>query len=127
MASSPIPFAEGAPLDSLKTEDFGEDEVLIGDPDLDIEPEQDSQFDENLAEDLGDRDLSKKSDSLISMYESDREARSQWESRYKAGLKTLDPDGGQEEGEDERATRGLSVVVHPLIACLLYTSPSPRD
>jgi len=116
MASSPIPFAEGAPSDGLRTEVFGEDEVLIGDPELDLEPEQNSQFDENLAEELGDQELSRKADSLVSVYESDREARSQWESRYKAGLKTLDPDGGQEEGEDERATRGLSVVVHPLIA-----------
>jgi hypothetical protein len=31
-------------------------------------------------------------------------------------LKTLDPAGGMEQGEDERATRGLSVVIHPLIA-----------
>ena len=36
------------------------------------------------------------------------------EERYKAGLKDLDPDGGLDEGEDERATRGLSIVVHPL-------------
>jgi hypothetical protein len=31
-------------------------------------------------------------------------------------LRTLDPDGGLDESEDERATRGLSIVVHPLIA-----------
>ena len=44
MANSPIPFAEGAPNDSLQVEDFGEDEVLIGDPDLDAEEVPDSQF-----------------------------------------------------------------------------------
>ena len=116
MANSPIPFAEGAPNDSLQVEDFGEDEVLIGDPDLDAEEVPDSQFDENIADEFDPRDISKKADSLVSLYESDREARSEWEERYKNGLKTLDPDGGQDEGEDHRATRGLSVVVHPLIA-----------
>ena len=70
----------------------------------------------NIADEFDPRDISKKADSLVSLYESDREARSEWEERYKNGLKTLDPDGGQDEGEDHRATRGLSVVVHPLIA-----------
>ena len=31
-------------------------------------------------------------------------------------IKTLDPDGGLPEGEDERASPWLSIVVHPLIA-----------
>tara|TARA_R110002124_G_scaffold152540_2_gene319419 strand:+ start:1193 stop:3601 length:2409 start_codon:yes stop_codon:yes gene_type:complete len=115
MASSPIPFAEGAPSDGLQVEVFGDD-VLIGDPELDVEQAPESQFDENLAEELDSRVASSKADSLVSLYESDREARSEWEQRYKSGLKTLDPDGGLEESEDERATRGLSVVVHPLIA-----------
>ena len=115
MASSPIPFAEGAPSDGLQIEVIGDD-VLIGDPELDVEQAPESQFDENLAEELDPRDSSATADSLVSLYESDREARSEWEQRYKSGLKTLDPDGGLEEGEDQRATRGLSVVVHPLIA-----------
>ena len=115
MASSPIPFAEGAPSDGLQVEVFGDD-VLIGDPELDVEQAPESQFDENLAEELDSRVASSKADSLVSLYESDREARSEWEQRYKSGLKTLDPDGGLEESEDERATRGLSIVVHPLIA-----------
>jgi hypothetical protein len=60
------------------------------------------------------------------------------EERYKKGLKTLDPDGGMEESEDERATRGLSIVVHPMIAeaatqfnakaiAELYPSGGPSD
>ena len=52
----------------------------------------------------------------MSYYENDEAARDEWKTRYKAGLKTLDPDGGLDESEDERATRGLSIVVHPLIA-----------
>jgi hypothetical protein len=112
----PIPFAEGAPPDNLMVEEFGDDEVLIGDPSVDEIPEIDTQFDANIAEDISESELAAKADSLISLYESDREARSEWEQRYKDGLKTLDPDGGLQEGEDERASRGLSIVVHPLIA-----------
>ena len=111
-----IPFAEGAPPDDLQVESVGDD-VLIGDPDLDAEVEkEDSSFDENLAEGMTDTELLRKASELIKYYETDREARSEWEERYKKGLETLDPDGGLEESEDERASRGLSVVVHPLIA-----------
>ena len=31
-----VPFAEGAPIDSLEVEQFGDDEVLIGDPSSDV-------------------------------------------------------------------------------------------
>ena len=110
------PFAEGTPLDDLQVEDIGNDEVLIGDPDLDLMPEDESIFDANLAESLDDNELSRKGQTLISYYENDRESRSEWEERYKNGLKTLDPDGGLDESEDERAVRGLSTVVHPMIA-----------
>ena len=34
-----IPFAEGAPADNLQVESFGDNEVLIGDPNLDAIPE----------------------------------------------------------------------------------------
>ena len=110
-----IPFAEGSPPDDLKVEEVGDD-VLIGDPELDIVEEAESSFDENLAEDMEESELIKKASELVNYYEIDREARSEWEEKYKQGLETLDPDGGLDEGEDERASRGLSVVVHPLIA-----------
>ena len=110
-----IPFAEGAPPDELQVETVG-DEVLIGDPELDNIEDVESSFDENLAEQIDEKELNKKASELIQSYETDREARSEWEDRYKKGLETLDPEGGMQEGEDERASRGLSVVVHPLIA-----------
>jgi hypothetical protein len=110
-----IPFAEGSPPDDLKVEEVGDD-VLIGDPELDIVEEAESSFDENLAEQIDEKELNRKASELIKAYETDREARSEWEEKYKKGLETLDADGGLDEGEDERATRGLSVVVHPLIA-----------
>ena len=116
MARKPIPFAEGSPPDDLQIEDFGDDEVLIGDPELDIMQDVDSEFDSNLAEEISEKELKAKASSLIKMYEEDREARSDWEERYKAGLRTVDPDGGMSEEEDARASRGLSTVVHPMIA-----------
>ena len=112
-----IPFAEGAPADDLMIEELADGDVLIGDPELDMMDEVDTaQFDINLAETIDEKELSRKAQELVGFYENDRAARAEWEERYKDGLKTLDPDGGQSEGEDERATRGLSVVVHPLIA-----------
>jgi len=109
------PFAETAPADDLQVEEIGDD-VLIGDPELDNIEEEDTNFGANLAEEMSDKELTKAASSLVTYYNNDREARSEWEERYKKGLKTLDPDGGMEESEDERATRGLSVVVHPMIA-----------
>ncbi len=114
--SSAIPFAEGAPADDLQVEPFGEDEVLIGDPQLDAMPKIDTEFDANIAELIDQDQLDRKASNFIKAFETDKSARSEWEHRYKSGLRTLDPDGGLEESEEERATRGLSTVVHPLIA-----------
>ena len=112
-----IPFAEGLPDDSLMVEELPDGDVLVGDPELDMMDEVDAaQFDINLAETIDEKELSRKAQELVSFYENDREARAEWEERYKDGLRTLDPDGGMDEGEAERATRGLSTVVHPLIA-----------
>ena len=111
-----IPFAEGAPADDLMVETLPDGDVLIGDPELDVIEESDSGFDANLAEEIDARELSAKGAELVSYYENDEAARDDWKTRYKAGLRTLDPDGGLDESEDERATRGLSIVVHPLIA-----------
>jgi|TARA_X000001388_G_scaffold73794_1_gene65936 hypothetical protein len=116
MAEQPIPFAEGAPPDDLKVEQIGNNEVLIGDPELDIKQDIDTEFDANLAEDINDKELKRKATQLLRIHEEDREARSDWEERYKAGLRTVDPDGGMSEEEDARASRGLSTVVHPMIA-----------
>ena len=65
MARMPIPFAEGAPPDNLMVEEFGDDEVLIGDPSVDEIPEIDTQFDANIAEDISESELAAKADSLI--------------------------------------------------------------
>ena len=118
MAREPqvIPFADAMPSDTFEIEDIGNNEVLVGDPSLDVVEETQSAFDENLAEQIDAKELVKIASDLITSYEADKEARSDWEYRYKQGLETVDTHGGQEEEENQRATRGLSNVVHPMIA-----------
>ena len=67
MAEDPIPFAEGAPPDDLQVENFG-DEVLIGDPALDLVPQVEMEFDANLAESIDQNILDKKSSHLIKYF-----------------------------------------------------------
>jgi hypothetical protein len=118
MAREPqvIPFADAMPSDTFEIEDIGNNEVLVGDPSLDVVEDTQSDFDENLAEQIDAKELVKIASDLITSYEADKEARSDWEYRYKQGLETVDTHGGQEEEENQRATRGLSNVVHPMIA-----------
>ena len=82
MARQPkvIPFAESMPSDDFQVEQINDDEVLVGDPALDNITERDTTFEENLAENIDENELNKTTSQLISSYESDKEARSQWES-----------------------------------------------
>ncbi len=109
-----IPFAEGAPSDDLIVEEIDSENVLIGEPE-DIEESSDD-FGDNLAEVISQKEIEEQASLLLDYYESDRQARSSWEERYKDGLRTLDADGGLVDSEADRASRGLSQVVHPMIA-----------
>ena len=118
MAREPnvVPFSEGKPADNLEVEEIENNEVLIGDKSLDDVVEITSEHDNNLAEEIDDNQSSRKAQFLLDAFESDKNARSEWEERYKQGLQSLEPDGGLTEEEEQRATRGLSTVVHPMIA-----------
>ena len=116
MAEPVIPFAEGSPPDDLMVETLPDGDVLIGDPEMDEPDDSESIFDANLAEDLDEKESERKAGILTGYFENDESARSEWKERYKQGLMTLDPEGGMNENEEERAVRGLSTVVHPLIA-----------
>ena len=111
-----VPFSDTMAGDNFQVEILEDDEVLIGDPSLDEVDETETSFGENLAEEMDDKELSEIASELVHSYESDKDARSEWEYRYKQGLETLDPNGGMAEEENQRATRGLSTVVHPMIA-----------
>ena len=118
MAKDPtamIPFAEGIPDDGLQVEELPNGEVLVG-AFTPANDEPQSSFDQNLVEIIDPRDLSLAASELVDYFESDKAGRSEWEQRYKDGLRTLDPDGNIHEDDEERAIRGLSQVVHPMIA-----------
>ena len=118
MAKDPtamIPFAEGIPDDGLQVEELPNGEVLVG-AFTPANDEPESSFDQNLVEIIDPRDLSLAASELVDYFESDKAGRSEWEQRYKDGLRTLDPDGNIHEDDEERAIRGLSQVVHPMIA-----------
>ena len=59
-------FADGDPGDNLQVENIGDD-VLIGDPEEEL-IEDNSQFDENLAEVIDEKELIQKADMLIQDY-----------------------------------------------------------
>ena len=118
MAKDPtamLPFAEGIPDDGLQVEELPNGEVLVG-AFTPANDEPESSFDQNLVEIIDPRDLSSAASELVDYFESDKAGRSEWEQRYKDGLRTLDPDGNIHEDDEERAIRGLSQVVHPMIA-----------
>ena len=78
MAREPqvIPFADAMPSDTFEIEDIGNNEVLVGDPSLDVVEETQSDFDENLAEQIDAKELIKIASDLISSYEADKDSRS---------------------------------------------------
>ncbi len=118
MAKDPtaiIPFSEGAPGDGLEVEELPTGEVLVGAFDMGQE-ESETAFDQNLVDEIDPRDLKASASELIDYFEADKAGRMEWEQRYKDGLKTLDPDGNLQDDDEDRAIRGLSQVVHPLIA-----------
>ena len=71
MAEPVIPFAEGSPPDDLRVETLPDGDVLIGDPVLDAIEESDSNFDANLAEDIDEKQSSRKAGILTGYFEND--------------------------------------------------------
>ena len=110
-----IPFSPGNPEDSLEVEELPDGDVLVGAQEI-FEDSDQGNFDQNIVEQLDTRTLNSVASELIDYYESDRAGRSEWEERYKEGRKPLDIDGNLVDDDEDRAIRGLSQVVHPLIA-----------
>ena len=81
-------FTDGAPEDGLQVETIGDD-VLIGDPDKDIVGETDTQFDENLAETIDEKELTRKLSTVVHPLIS--EAATQFNAR---AIAELYPSGG---------------------------------
>ena len=114
--STVIPFSGGTAGDGLDVEELADGTVLVGTPEPDESKQGSPDFDVNLVEQVDTRELTTAASELMDFYESDKAGRAEWERRYKDGLKTLDIDGNVIDDDENRAVRGLSQVVHPLIA-----------
>jgi len=69
MARQPkvIPFADTMPSDDFQVVQINDDEVLIGDPELDVVDETVSTFDENLADTIDAQELNGVASQLIKL------------------------------------------------------------
>jgi hypothetical protein len=85
--------------------------ITAGDLEIDIEPAEDSEFGNNLAEDLDEGALTKLASELSSDIENDRNSRKDWEKTYTEGLKLL----GLNYEERTEPWNGASGVFHPMI------------
>ena len=86
--------------------------IDIGDMEIDIEPEGDSEFDKNLAEDMDDRELSTIASELIGLFNADSDARKDWADTYVQGLRLL----GLKYEETTEPWAGACGVYHPMLA-----------
>jgi hypothetical protein len=85
--------------------------INAGDVEIDIEPAEDSEFGNNLAEDLDEGALTKVAGELSGDIDNDRNSRKDWEKTYTEGLKLL----GLNYEERTEPWNGASGVFHPMI------------
>ena len=85
--------------------------IDAGDLEIDIEPAEDSDFGNNLAEELDEAALTKLAGELSSDIDNDRNSRKDWEKAYTEGLKLL----GLNYEERTEPWNGASGVFHPMI------------
>ena len=86
-------------------------EIDIGDLEIAVEPENESEFDSNLAEEMDDRQLSSLASELLEDYENDINSRKEWLTTYVDGLKLL----GLKHEERSEPWQGACGVTHPLL------------
>ena len=109
---SEMPMGEGVVELEDGTIDFSGEPTL---DDSDQSFKEDSEHYANLADndDIDYNSLIQIGQDVLDGFSADKESRSEWESQYERGLKTLDPDNS--DGDSARESRGLSEVQHPLI------------
>ena len=85
--------------------------IGVGDMEIDIEPEQDDKFGENLAESLSEGELNTMASTLAYDIDNDLNSRKDWEKAYVSGLKLL----GLQYEERTEPWDGACGVFHPMI------------
>jgi hypothetical protein len=113
--------------DNTNTPVFGPDgttriELDTGDVIIDLDPQgdpEDTDFDDNLADTLGDSILNKIAADLVEGIEADNESRSTWMQIREKGLDLLafkvDSNGTRATPDATGAMEGISTVRHPLL------------
>jgi hypothetical protein len=86
--------------------------IGIGDTEIRIEPEGNSEFSENLAEGMSEQDLMTISSDLTSLVTADIDARKDWADTYVQGLKLL----GLKYEETTEPWAGACGVFHPMLS-----------
>ena len=95
-------------------EDMTEIEVVLpddGEFEIEMVPEKDPDFYDNLAEDMDESDLAQISLDLLAFFEADKSSRGDWENMYSKGLDLL----GLKFEERSRPFRGAAGAVHPML------------
>ena len=86
--------------------------IKHGPLEIDIEPEGDSEFSNNLAEDMDEQTLMTLSSDLIGLFETDQNGRKDWADTYVQGLKLL----GLKYEETTEPWAGACGVFHPMLS-----------
>ena len=86
--------------------------ISTGDMEIDIEPEGDSEFGKNLAEDMSEQELSTIASDLVGLVTADIDGRKDWADTYVQGLKLL----GLKYEETTEPWAGACGVYHPMLA-----------
>ena len=86
--------------------------ISAGDMEIDIEPEGDSEFSKNLAEDMSEQELMTISSDLVALFDSDNNSRKDWADTYIQGLKLL----GLKYEETTEPWAGACGVFHPMLS-----------
>ena len=101
-----------AAIEEAGTDDFVMQEDGSAILESSMQEQVETGFDENLAESMDDRDLSKIANELTDGIEKDKSSREDWENTYTDGLKYL---GMKVDDERSEPFAGASGVVHPLL------------
>jgi hypothetical protein len=111
-APAGIMAADGAPDLEIEIVDPEEVHINADGMEIDIEPEEDSTFDENLAEDMDEGTLQSIASELIGLFDADVASRKDWADTYVEGLKLL----GLKYEETTEPWAGACGVYHPMLA-----------
>lgn len=86
--------------------------IRAGGLEIDIEPEEDDSFSDNLAEEMTESELMVLGSELVGLFEADQSARKDWADTYVDGLKLL----GLKYEETTEPWAGACGVYHPMLA-----------